>query len=221
MCIRDRRYSEDESERQSLSIFGGTVFGSQMMVHLECSMPVSYTHLDVYKRQAAYMACGLAAESGEPVALSCTGATASRNYLSGLTEAFYRHLPILAITSTQPTGRIGHNIAQVLDRSVQMKDIARLSAFLPVLISTAEEEWAYTALINKALLELRHRGGGPVHINLETLYTEDFSVTSLPEIRKIDRITYGDKMPLLKGKVAVFVGAHEAWSCLLYTSRCV
>lgn len=34
----------------------------------------------VDERSAAYMACGLAAESGEPVALSCTGATASRNY---------------------------------------------------------------------------------------------------------------------------------------------
>ena len=32
------RYSEDETWMQSLSIFGGTVFGSQMMVHLECSM---------------------------------------------------------------------------------------------------------------------------------------------------------------------------------------
>lgn len=44
------------------------------------------------ERSAAYMACGLAAESGEPVALSCTGATASRNYVPGLTEAFYRKL---------------------------------------------------------------------------------------------------------------------------------
>ena len=39
------------------------------------------------ERSAAYMACGMAEESGEPVALSCTGATAARNYPSGLTEA--------------------------------------------------------------------------------------------------------------------------------------
>ena len=37
----------------------------------------------VDERSAAYMACGIAAETGEPVALSCTGATASRNYLPG------------------------------------------------------------------------------------------------------------------------------------------
>ena len=40
------------------------------------------------ERSAAYMACGLAAESKVPVALSCTGATASRNYVPGLTEAY-------------------------------------------------------------------------------------------------------------------------------------
>lgn len=38
------------------------------------------------ERSAAYMACGMAEESGEAVVLSCTGATASRNYVPGLTE---------------------------------------------------------------------------------------------------------------------------------------
>ena len=41
----------------------------------------------VDERSAAYMACGMAGETGEPVALTCTGATASRNYMPGLTEA--------------------------------------------------------------------------------------------------------------------------------------
>jgi 2-succinyl-5-enolpyruvyl-6-hydroxy-3-cyclohexene-1-carboxylate synthase len=49
------------------------------------------------ERSAAYMACGLAAESREPVVLTCTGATASRNYIPGLTEAYYRNLPVLAV----------------------------------------------------------------------------------------------------------------------------
>ena len=79
------------------------------------------------ERSAAYMACGLAAESGEPVVLSCTGATASRNYLPGLTEAYYRKLPILAVTSTQSIGNVGQHIAQVIDRSVVAKDVVRLS----------------------------------------------------------------------------------------------
>ena len=43
----------------------------------------------VDERSAAYLACGLASETGEAVVLSCTGATASRNYIPALTEALY------------------------------------------------------------------------------------------------------------------------------------
>ena len=71
----------------------------------------------VDEHSAAYMACGMAEESGEPVALTCTGATSSRNYLPGLTEAFYRHIPILAITCSRSNACVGHNIDQVTDRS--------------------------------------------------------------------------------------------------------
>lgn len=53
------------------------------------------------ERYSAYLACGMAAESDEPVVLNCTGATASRNYIPALTKAYYRKLPILAITSMQ------------------------------------------------------------------------------------------------------------------------
>lgn len=74
-----------------------------------------YSSVD--ERSAAYMACGMAAESGEPVVLTCTGATASRNYVPGLTEAYYRKLPVLAITATQDERRIGHLVPQVIDRS--------------------------------------------------------------------------------------------------------
>ena len=76
------------------------------------------------ERSAAYIACGMAAESCEPVAISCTGATASRNYLPALTEAYYRKLPILAITSSRKSYRIGHNFDQVTDRTLLPRDVA-------------------------------------------------------------------------------------------------
>ena len=82
-----------------------------------------YSSVD--ERSAAYMACGLVAESGEPVVLSCTGATASRNYLPGLTEAYYRKLPIVAVTSTQNVCRIGHHIAQVIDRDEFLNEVVK------------------------------------------------------------------------------------------------
>ena len=72
-----------------------------------------YSSVD--ERSAAYIACGLAYETGEPVIISCTGATAARNYMSGATEAYYSKLPVLILTSSQEDNRIGHLFAQVTD----------------------------------------------------------------------------------------------------------
>lgn len=164
------------------------------------------------ERSAAYMACGLAAESGEPVALSCTGATASRNYVPGLTEAFYRKLPVLAITSTQRTGRIGQLCPQVIDRSTIQKDIAVMSVEIPS-INDQEDEWSCNIKLNTALLALTYRGGGPVHINLTTNYSNKFDVKELPDFRVIHRILPDDSFPqITTQKVGIFVGAHRVWS---------
>ncbi|MDY4840210.1 MAG: thiamine pyrophosphate-binding protein [Lachnospiraceae bacterium] len=169
-----------------------------------------YSSID--ERSAAYIACGLARESKEPVALSCTGATASRNYAPGLTEAFYSNLPILAITSTQHPGRIGQLVPQVLDRSNPMNDIAKKSILVDV-IHTQEDKWAITVAINDALLELRRHGGGPVHINLVTTYNSDFSTKELPTVRGIHRHFIQDDFPPLDGKkILIYVGEHIRWS---------
>lgn len=172
----------------------------------------------VDERSAAYMACGMAAESQEPVALSCTGATASRNYVPGLTEAFYRKLPILAITSSQHFGNIGQMIPQVIDRSVLMKDIAKLSVSIPS-VNSKEDEWACNVAINKALLCLHQHGGGPVHINIVTTYDQNFSQKSLPPTRVIRRISSLSELPELNsGKVGIFVGSHLKWKPELVSS---
>ena len=96
------------------------------------SDPYFEMYSSVDERSAAYMACGLAAETGEPVVISCTQATASRNYLPGLTEAYYRKLPVLAITSSRVISKVGHLAAQVIDRSVIPNDVAKLSVTLPI-----------------------------------------------------------------------------------------
>ena len=174
--------------------------------------PYFELYSSVDERSAAYMACGLAAESGEPVALSCTGATASRNYMSGLTEAYYRKLPVLAITSSRHSGMIGQGMDQVTDRRCPPKDVQKLSVQIPM-IHTLDDEWAANVKINTALLELRRNGGGPVHINIETSYSTDFSVPKLPEVRVIHRACLGDTLPpLMPGRIGIFAGAHRPFS---------
>ena len=75
---------------------GGT--NVSFVASIQCD-PFFEIYSCIDERSAAYMACGLSAETGEVVVLSCTGATSSRNYMPALTEAFYRRIPILAITS--------------------------------------------------------------------------------------------------------------------------
>lgn len=162
----------------------------------------------VDERSAAYMACGLSAESGEPVVLSCTGATASRNYYPGLTEAYYRKLPILVLTSSQDSRRMGHLKDQITDRTCPPKDVVKLSTVLQN-VRDEEDEWDVTIKANRAVLELFHHGKGPVHINIETTYCREFPIKTLPYTRVIKRYSYTDDLPQLpNGRIAIFVGSH-------------
>lgn len=166
----------------------------------------------VDERSAAYMACGLAEASNEPVIISCTGATSAREYMAALTEAYYRKLPILAITSTQDISRVGHLIAQVTDRSARPNDIVMESVHLQT-IKDDTDEWDCTIKINKALIALSRHGGGPSHINLTTTYCRDYSIINLPVARKISYYTYEQSLPPLPiGRIAVFIGAHNVWT---------
>lgn len=166
----------------------------------------------VDERSAAYMACGLAEESGEPVVLTCTGATASRNYMPGLTEAFYNKIPIIAITATQYLGRVGQNIPQVLDRSVQLKDIVKKSVQLRI-VHSDEDRWASNLIINDVLLECKRNGGGPVHINMETSYSNSFNTGDIPVQKVITRYTLDDTFPEIKNNknIAILIGNHLAF----------
>ena len=163
------------------------------------------------ERSAAYMACGLAAESQQPVVICCTGATASRNYVPALTEAYYRKLPLVAITATKNVNLIGMNIDQMIDRTSIPNDISICSVHLPS-VTDANSEWECMLNVNRALQELKRNGGGPVHINLTTNYSQDFSVLELPDVNSINRLFIEDNFPLLHGRrIAIFVGSHFYW----------
>lgn len=163
----------------------------------------------VDERHSAYMAVGMAAEMRVPVALSCTGATASRNYLPALTEAYYRKLPILAITSTQEFTQVGQLNNQVLDRSQPPKDTVVLSVSCP-LVKDAQTRRYCEREVNRAILELMRHGGGPVHINLETRYPLKFDVKKLPEVAKITRHFTDGEWPLLPDtqRIVLWIGEH-------------
>ena len=169
-----------------------------------------YSSID--ERSAAYMACGMAAESGEPVAITCTGATSSRNYMPGLTEAYYRQLPILAITCSRSNANIGHYVDQVTDRTQLPSDVV-MESVQAQSIHCPEDEWDVMVKVNKAMIGLTRNGGGPTHINLVTASSSNFAVKEIATVRKISLYLKEDKFPEVpQGKVGIFVGAHEKWS---------
>lgn len=167
----------------------------------------------VDERGAAYMAVGMAAESGEPVAVVCTESVASRNYFAAMTEAYYRQIPVLAITGVHGYEKIGHLHSQIIDRSVSPKDTFRLKVQLPD-IKDEEDAWESNTQINRALLELRRHGGGPVHIDIPASKSMDyFTVKELPSPRVIKRYYVNDALPSMpQGRIAVFLGTHTDFS---------
>lgn len=175
-------------------------------------------YFDVYsavdERHAAYLACGMAAESGEPVVLNCTGATSSRDYMPGLTEAYYRKLPILVITSSQINSHYGQLWAQMTDRLHPPKDVVNKTVDCPV-IHTEQDESDCARYVNEAILELTRHGGGPAHINLQISHKTTFSATQLPTVRKIARISLCDEvwppMPP-NAKILIWIGSHKKFS---------
>ena len=167
----------------------------------------------VDERHAGYVAVGMAETSHEPVVISCTAATASRNFIPGLTEAYYRKLPVLAITSNREFVQIGNGYDSVLDRTRIQKDIARISVRCPVVKD--EETRRYCEVeVNKAILALKQNGGGPANIELEMKFPLSFKAIELPKVQKICRFTLPcDNWPELpKKKIAVWIGAHNAFT---------
>lgn len=173
----------------------------------------------VDERSAAYVATGLSHATNEPVVISCTGATASRNYMSALTEAYYRKLPIIALTSQHHTSDFDNLVPQVTDRTVSQNDIKKISVELPVV---KDEEDAERCILsaNKALIAATTRGNGPVHINLHTVGNYSFTTSLLPISRKVDYYdadSVAAKLDELgtyleSKKVGIFIGSHRDFS---------
>ena len=161
----------------------------------------------VDERGAAYMACGLASESQQPVAIVCTEATASRNYMPALTEAFYRQLPIVVLTGTHSRRNTGHLFTQSIDRTNTPNDIVRCSVFLDEIKDDSDRK--HNAFeCSRALLELNHHGSGPVHVNFVANGAKGFTTKTLPAIPSLKRYVSNKMLPEIpSGKIVIFSGS--------------
>ncbi len=155
----------------------------------------------VDERSAAFFALGIAQQLNRPVAISCTSSTATANYLSAITEAFYQKIPLLVLTGDRDPYMLGQLEDQQIKQFGMYADVIKKQVNLPV-VRNADDAWYCERLINEALLELDHHGKGPVHINVPLIsHEKSFSVPALPPVRAIRRYYPGRRDPAIADKV--------------------
>ena len=122
-------------------------------------------HSVVDERNAAFYGLGIAQQLNEPVAITCTSGTAASNYLSGMTEAFYAHTPLVAITADRSMQVLNQLETQKVDQPAIFTPVTQRSVSLPVIKDT-DDLWYAKHLLDEAFIAMFQRGSGPIHINL-------------------------------------------------------
>lgn len=144
----------------------------------------------VDERSALYFAIGIYLATGKPVAMCCTSAQATRNYVPGLTEAFYKHVPILAITFSKHPQYTGQDYMQAPNQTSLPVDAVRKSFSLPY-VSNEHDRLHCERLVNEAILEMTHIVPAPVQLNVPMLDNElgSYNEEPLPRVKVIKRFT--------------------------------
>jgi 2-succinyl-5-enolpyruvyl-6-hydroxy-3-cyclohexene-1-carboxylate synthase len=129
----------------------------------------------VDERSAAYFALGIATFTQKPVALICTSGTAVLNYAPALAEAYYQHVPLLAVTADRPCEWIGQQDNQTLNQNGIYQNFIKRSFEFPQVITSDDDLWYTHRTANEAVNLCLSSDKGPVHINVpltEPLYDD-------------------------------------------------
>ena len=161
----------------------------------------------VDERSAIYFAIGLYLQLRKPIVASCTSAQATRNYIPGLTEGFYKKIPILAITMSKHPRFLFQEYMQAPNQASLPNDCVKHSYILPCIAD--ENDILYSSRqIDESILELTHNGNGPVQLCVPWL---DFPLKSTePDIKTIRRIGINEigKLDIEKKRILVCIGEH-------------
>lgn len=149
------------------------------------------------ERCAAFMAIGMAQQTGKPVALVCTSGSALLNYYPAVAEAFYSQLPLIVISADRPTSKIDIGDGQTIRQQNVYANHILYSANLTEAVS-AENDRMINEAINTAITQK-----GPVHINVpfeEPLYEVTETISVNPKVSEPVELT--EKLPEIKPFIA-------------------
>lgn len=127
----------------------------------------------VDERSAGYFSIGLARTKRTPVILISTSGTAVLNYGPSLAEAYYQHVPVLAVTADRPIEWIDQQDNQTIRQNEVLKNYVKSSYQLPQEIETNESLSDAHNIIISAIKDTLFEQPGSVHLNVpldEPLY---------------------------------------------------
>lgn len=126
------------------SSVGNSFFVKSARKYLQC-----YEYEDA--RSVAYIGTGMMAESNEPVIICTNGDIEYRSFCSGLTEAYYRNLQIVAISISDCTR---------LDYSLEIKDTVKYHQRVSGRLTSREMERCILKVIS---------GEKPCHLDIDLI----------------------------------------------------
>lgn len=165
----------------------------------------------VDERSAIYFAIGMYLQTGDIIATSCTSAQATRNYVPGLTEAFYKHVPILALSMEKHSRFVYQEYMQAPKQNSLPEDCVKKSYELPY-VNTLDDFLHSARITNEAILDLTKGNPGPVQLCIPWI---DFPIDEVPNrVKKIDRITPYEifKIDLSNKRILIVIGEHRPFS---------
>ncbi|MCP9767207.1 2-succinyl-5-enolpyruvyl-6-hydroxy-3-cyclohexene-1-carboxylic-acid synthase [Lacihabitans sp. LS3-19] len=118
------------------------------------------------ERSAAFVALGMAQQSGKIVALVCTSGSAALNFAPAISEAFFQEIPLLILTADRPPEWIHQYDGQtIFQKDIYGKHVKK-SFELPVDTLHGDAQWQVERIVNEAVNLSIQVPFGPVHINV-------------------------------------------------------
>ena len=123
-------------------------------------------HHVIDERVAAFVAVGMAAVDGRPVAAVCTSGSAVMDMAPACAEAYYRQIPLVVVSADRPRQWIGQGDGQTIRQAGALDAVVRGSWDIPV-PHNQDEAYAAVRAFNDALRTALAEPCGPVHINIQ------------------------------------------------------
>ena len=146
--------------------------------------PSICTHTVIDERSAAFFGLGISLQTNKPVALICTSGSAVLNYAPALAEAYYRRIPLIAISADRPAEWIDQDDCQTIRQVGVLNNIVKGSFDIIGDNSNRIQHRFVSRTVNDALILAKKGPKGPVHINVRL----DAPLGELAEVNKKSKI---------------------------------